>query len=210
MDSIASKIEERIRSFERGKIFFISDFADLGSAETVRQSLNRMTKNGVILRPGRGVYCYPKECGRGLEQFGIMDKYIEPSVDEIAWAIADRDHCRLALSTAYAQYQLGLSQQIPMNVVYLTDGSGRRIPMGQRHGILFKHSSDMSLFAYRSRLMQMIVISLKDIGEQWVGNKERQVIAHHLKDVSDEEFNNDIKLAPEWIRLELQKLYEIH
>lgn len=210
MDSIASKIEERIRSFARGKIFFINDFADLGSAEVVRQTLNRLTKSELILRPGRGVYCYPKECDKLLEQFGVTDKYVEPSVDDIAWAIANRDHCRIAPSTAYAQYQLGLSQQVPMNVVYLTDGSGRRIPMGQRHGILFKHSSDMSLFAYQSRLMQMLVISLKDIGAQWIGDKEKQVIARHLKNVSLEEFNNDIKLAPEWMRLELQKLYEVH
>ena len=68
----------------------------------------------------------------------------------------------------------------------------------------------MSLFAYRNRLMQMIVISLKDIGEQWVGDKERQVIARNLKDVDRVDFDHDIKLAPEWMRIELQKLYEIH
>lgn len=210
MDSIASKIEERIRSWERGRIFFINDFADLGSAEVVRQTLNRLTKAEVILRPGRGVYCYPKEYGKEMEILGLSEKYIEPTVDDIAWAIAERDHSRIAPNIAYAQYQLGLSQQIPMNVVYLTDGSGRRIPMGQRHGILFKHTSDMSLFAYRNRLMQMIVISLKDIGEQWVGDKERQVIARNLKDVDRVDFDHDIKLAPEWMRIELQKLYEIH
>jgi len=142
MDSIASKIEERIRSWERGRIFFINDFADLGSAEVVRQTLNRLTKAEVILRPGRGVYCYPKEYGKEMEILGLSGKYIEPTVDDIAWAIAERDHSRIAPNIAYAQYQLGLSQQIPMNVVYLTDGSGRRIPIGQRHGILFKHSSD--------------------------------------------------------------------
>ena len=90
MDSIASKIEERIRSWERGRIFFINDFADLGSAEVVRQTLNRLTKAEVILRPGRGVYCYPKEYGKEMKSetdFWSTDIDEEKLEEEIREAI---------------------------------------------------------------------------------------------------------------------------
>lgn len=209
MDSVAKKIEARISSWERGKVFFISDFADLGTAEVVRQTLNRLTKAGLIIRPGRGVYCYPKETSAALRLLGLGD-YSEPSTDEIAEAIALRDKSRIVPHVAYAQYQLGLSQQIPMNVVYLTDGSGRKVPMGKGHGILFQHTSDMSIFAFNNKLMQLIVISMKGASDGELTEQEQVAIAEHLKKVSKKDFDNDIKLAPERVRVKLQKLYEVH
>lgn len=209
MDSTINQIETRIRSWQRGSIFFISDFADLGSTEAVRQALNRLTKAGVILRPGRGVYCYP-EIMPAIPELGIKEGVRTPSVDEIAQAIAKRDCCRICPTAPVAQHYLRLSQQVPMNVVYFTDGSGRRIPMGSGHGILFKHTSDMKLFSYQSDLMRLLVVSMKDIGEGMLNAEELRVIGKHLENVSEVDFNNDIKLAPDWIRAELQKLYVVH
>ena len=209
MDSVAKKIEDRISSWERGKVFFISDFADLGTADVVRQTLNRLTKTGLIIRPGRGVYCYPKETSAALRQIGLGD-YVEPSTDEIAEAIAERDRSRIVPHAAYAQYQLGLTQQIPMNVVYLTDGSGRKVPMGKGHGISFLHTSDMRLFAYSNKLMQLIVISMKGAESGELTEQEQATIAGHLRKVCKEDFDKDIKLAPERVRVKLQKLYEVH
>lgn len=209
IDSTYNQIETRIRSWERGTIFFISDFADLGSTEAVRQALNRLTKAEVILRPGRGVYCFP-EITLAMPEFGFEEGVRTPSVDEIAQAIAKRDCCRICPTAPVAQHYLGLSQQVPMNVVYFTDGSGRRIPMGSGHGILFKHTSDMKLFSYRSDLMRLLVISMKDIGEGMLNADELRVISKHLEGVNEEDFNNDIKLAPDWIRTELQRLYVVH
>ena len=82
--------------------------------------------------------------------------------------------------------------------------------MGARHGILFKHTSDMKLFSYQSDVMRMLVVSMKDIGEGMLNADELRVIGKHLRSVSEEDFNNDIKLAPDWIRAELQRLYVVH
>lgn len=209
VDSTIAQIEQRIESWERGRIFFISDFADLGSTEAVRQALNRLTKAGVIIRPGRGVYCYP-EIMPAIPEYGFEEGVRTPSVDEIAQAIAKRDCCRICPTAPVAQHYLGLSQQVPMNVVYFTDGSGRRIPMGAGHGILFKHTSDMTLFSYQNDTMRLLVVSMKDIGDGLLNEDELRVIGKHLKGVSDDDFNNDIKLAPDWIRTELQRLYVVH
>lgn len=46
MESIAHKIENRIKGFGRGKIFFADDFLDFGSSDAIRQTLLRLTKAG--------------------------------------------------------------------------------------------------------------------------------------------------------------------
>lgn len=67
---------------------------------------------------------------------------IPPSIEEIAEAIAKRDKVRIAPTGAYVLNKLGLSTQIPANVVFVTDGSGRRVSIGKGKGILFKHTSE--------------------------------------------------------------------
>lgn len=68
---------------------------------------------------------------------------------------------------------------MPMNVVFLTSGAPRRIKIGNGRGILFKHSSSGKNFAYKSELMMLV---------------------GHAKNVNDNDFNHDIKLAPAWVR----------
>jgi hypothetical protein len=116
MDSVTSKIEQQILKLDRGSIFFPDDFVDLGTSEAIRQSLTRLCKEGLIIRIAQGIYCYPEiEEKLGL---GIL----QPSFEQIAEAMAKRDHARIVPTGAYALNVLGLSTQIPMNYVYLTDG----------------------------------------------------------------------------------------
>ena len=61
---------------------------------------------------------------------------------------------------AYALNRLGLSTQMPMNVVFLTNGAPRRIKIGNGRGILFKHSSSGKNFAYKSELMMLVVTAM--------------------------------------------------
>ena len=78
-----------------------------------------------------------------------------PSVEDIAQAIAKRDKANIVPMGAYALNRLGLSTQMPMNVVFLTNGAPRRIKIGNGRGILFKHSSSGRNFAYKSELMML-------------------------------------------------------
>jgi hypothetical protein len=61
-----------------------------------------------------------------------------PSPDKIAQAIAKRDNARILPTGNYAMNLLGLSTQVPMNVVYLTDGSPRKVNIGRRKLLLKK------------------------------------------------------------------------
>ena len=83
------------------------------------------------------------------------------SIEDIAQAIAKRDKANIVPMGAYALNRLGLSRQMPMNVVFLTNGAPRRIKIGNGRGILFKHSSSGKNFAYKSELMMLALVQGK-------------------------------------------------
>ena len=121
MNSAAQKIENSIENLGRGRIFFADDFVSMGSAENIRQTLLRCAKSDKIVRVAKGIYCYPQiddKLGLGI---------IMPSYDQIANAIAERAHARIIPTGDYALNVLGLSTQVPMNCVYLTDGTPRKV-----------------------------------------------------------------------------------
>lgn len=85
------------------------------------KALERLVAKGILIRLARGVYCYPKEdkvLGLGV---------VYPSYEEIAQSIAQRDKARIAPTGVYAMNILGFTTQVPMNLVFLTDGSPRSI-----------------------------------------------------------------------------------
>lgn len=65
-------------------------------------------------------------------------------------------------------YRLGLNTQIPANVVFITDGSPRRLTIDKGRSIFFKRTSEMRTFAYTSSLMALIVTALREISERRV------------------------------------------
>jgi len=119
MQLIKNAILSRIYGHGRGWVFTPKVFADIASPTTVGPTLSRLVSARTIRRLARGLYDYPKihtELGMLL-----------PSVESIAKAIAGRDRVRLLASGAYAANLLGLSQQVPAKVVFLTDGTSKRI-----------------------------------------------------------------------------------
>ncbi len=194
------KIRNIITSCPRGSIFFPEDFSFIAGVKLVNAALTRICEEGIIVRLAQGIYCYPEID----EKYGIGK--LLPSIDEIAHAISNRDKSRIVPTGAYAMNILGLSTQLQANVVYYTDGSPRRIKIGNGRGILFKRSSEMKRFAYGNDLMLLIVAALREIGNGKVTEKEKNIIAKHLGNVSDADFNKDIALAPAWVQKLLKEI----
>ncbi|MDD3200476.1 MAG: DUF6088 family protein [Bacteroidales bacterium] len=194
MQSIYNQIEDRIRRMDRGAILFPDDFTDIGSSEAVRIALMRLCKVGVVIRVAHGIYCYPKIDTQWVS--GI----IQPSIEDIANAVAKRDKVRIMPTGAYVLNILGLSTQVPANVVFVTDGSARRISIGKGKGILFKHTSEMRSFAFKSEMMMMLVAALREIGQENVTAEQIAILKKHLQTISHEDYYHDIQLAPVWVR----------
>ena len=126
--SIEDQILKHIESLPKGELLFPADFSEFGSSEAVRLSLFRLEKEGIITRIAQGIYVRPKESSL----IGVLI----PSAEEVAEAIAKRDRIRTLPTGSYALNSLGLSTQVPVNIVLLTDGSPREIKVGKRKEII--------------------------------------------------------------------------
>lgn len=192
-NSTYQQLEDRVNLMPEGEIFFPDRLSDLGTSDAIRSALVRMCRSGKIVRVAQGIYCKPKvdtKWGLGVLMPGLRD---------IAKAIAKRDRVQIVPCDDYVLNILGLSTQVPANAVFLTNGSPRRIKVGEGQGILFQHTSEMRIFAYESELMQFIVMAMRTIGEG-ITDEQMQILDKHLQQVSDEEYKTDINLAPIWVR----------
>lgn len=192
-------MEAIVERTENGKILIPDDFTLCGTPDSVRSGLTRLCKNGKLNRFAKGIYYIP-----------IYDKWDgtprEPSLDAIAQRIADRDKARIIPTGIYALNRLGLSTQVPTNIVYITDGSARQLKFGAGKSIIFRHSNDLSNFAYQSKVMQMAIMAMREIGENAITEEQTAKIKNIIKDsVSEDDFNHDIVLTPIWIRKILQR-----
>ena len=201
MQSLDDKIIKRISKRGRGTAFCASDFAIIGDVKSVSKALERLTNSKKIIRVARGIYCYPKidkELG-----FGVL----YPSFDEIAKIIAKRDKARIVPTGLYALNKLGLSTQVPMNIVYLTDGSSRKIKITNGRGILFKHTAPKN-FAFQNEIIMLLTLALKEIGQEKVTKRHLLKIKEILQNEPKKKILKDLKLMPNWIRKIIINAYE--
>ena len=196
MESTANQVKNTVIKSKRGKLFFPDDFAALGTPDAIRLALGKLQKSGLLMRVAHGIYYYPK-INRNKY---IKSKYLSPSIEEIANAIAKRDKIRIVPTGVYALNTLGLSTQVPANAVFITDGAPRRISVGKGKGILFKHTSEARSLAYKSKLLMLIVSALREIGDGKVTAEQLEIIKSHFSHITKQEFEADIQLMPLWIR----------
>jgi hypothetical protein len=195
MQSIEKQIENSIKSKPKGSLVLPDDFLSFGSSEAIRKALDRLQDKKIILRVAHGIYVRPK--------MSSLIGPLTPSAEEVAEAIAKRDKIRTLPTGSYALNALGLSTQIPMNIVLLTDGSPRKIKIGKRT-IQFKKTTPKNLLA-KGKISRLVIQALKEIGNGKVTEEEEFKIIELLRKESEKDLKHDITLAPVWIQKILKK-----
>lgn len=200
IESIENKIYNIIKRKKNGSILFASEFSHIGSGQAVSKALERLANAQKILRLSKGIYCKPQvdtELGLGI---------IYPSLEAIAEAIAKRDRSRIMPTGDYALNQLGLSTQVPMNAVYYTDGTPRKIKIYNGRGILFQRVAPKRL-AFKNRLSAMLTFALQVIGRGNLSDGQAQRVKDLLSRVPQEVIIEDYPLMPDWIRTIIKNSY---
>ena len=195
MKSIDDHIIEKIKKARGGTVFLIDDFLRFGTAKAVGKALERLVKTGEISRVSRGIYAR-------LKKHPVFGELL-PGAEAIAKAIAKKDKARIIPTGVLALNVLGLSTQVPLNVVYLTDGSARTVKIRKRT-IKFKKTSPRNLAAI-GPISSLVIQALKEIGKDKATEKEIEIILKHLRSEDPYRLEHDIKLAPEWIRIIMRK-----
>lgn len=197
--SIDDKVLTKIGKARGGTLYFTDDFLAYGTAKSVAKALERLAAKEAIVRVARGIYAR-------LEKDPILGM-VKPGTEAIAEAISRRDKAKIVPTGAMALNALGLSTQVPINAVYLTNGTARKINLGRRK-IVFKKTAPKNLAAI-GKISSLAIQALKELGKDKVTDIEIQIIVEQLKKEEPFRLEHDIKLAPEWIRVIMRRALKV-
>jgi hypothetical protein len=196
LKSIDSQMLDAINIHGRGAVFVPTDFLDLGSRQAVDTVLCRLARKGTIRRLARGVYDFP-------EEHPILGR-LQPSLEKIAEALVGRDCTRIQPTGGYAANILGLSEQVPAKVVFLTDGPSRTIKIGAIT-IQLRRTTPKNM-AMAGRLSGLLVQALRELGKENITVERLDHLKRMLPSDKRQALLKDIRLVPEWMHAIFKKL----
>jgi hypothetical protein len=197
-NSIDQQILNAITSLEHGAVFVPTDFLSLGNRQTVDIVLHRLARKGTIRRLARGIYDLPKEHPK-------LGKLL-PSPEKIAEALVGRDCTRIQPTGAYAANILGLSEQVPAKVVFLTDGPSRTVKIGMTT-IQLRRTTPKNM-AMAGRLSGLLVQAFRELGKENITPERLNHLKRTIPLSARKELLKDIRFAPEWIHSIFKELAE--
>lgn len=190
-------IEGRLDNLPDDTVFVINDFADIADNARIRRVLKQQVDEGKIDRIMRGVY----HKARFNKTLG---EKIPPSIDSIARAIARARKWTIAPTGEAALNALGLSTQVPMTWVYISDGPYTTFHIDKSE-IRFKRSTSRDI-TQMSPTTLLVIQALKTLGKDSVDDA---VIAKISKRLSAEEKDTLLKesiRATIWIRTAIRRI----
>jgi hypothetical protein len=182
--NIHNLIKNRIKGHGRGWIFTPKEFVDLANKTAVDKALSRLAAEHFIRRLSSGLYDYPRKDRR----FGLL----APDPDLVASALASRTQSKIQISGARAANLLGLTAQVPAQLVYLTDGPSRRFKIGGQT-IILRHAA-VSKFPKAGTPAGLAVQAIRAMGSRF----DRDIIVRTLRRHLDEKSKKDLyQLKPQ-------------
>jgi hypothetical protein len=184
--SIFSQIELKVKRSKPGQIILPSDFKDIGTSTAIRKTLSRLVEQKRLVRMGQGVYVVP-----------IYDKIfgeVLPSLEEIAITLAKKEHVKIMPSGQHALNKIGLSTQVPMKLVFLTNGTKKNITIG-KSSIVFQPTTTKKL-AMVGALSSLLFLGLEELDLKKLSDLEMQKIINLLKKEDPKKLKHDLKLTP--------------
>lgn len=198
MQTTDSRLTSRIYGHGRGAVFTPNDFLDLGGRDAVDKALSRLTARGVIRRLARGLYEYPRE----HPELGTLS----PDLERVAKALAGKNRIRLQPAGAYAANLLGLSEQVPARIVFLTDGPSRTVKIG-RQEIHLRRTTPRNMAA-AGRLSGLLMQAFRSLGRQHITRQRLARLKQTLPAKERKQLIKDLPLAPTWMHPFFRELAE--
>lgn len=198
VQTIESKLKSRIYGHGKGSVFTPKDFLDLGGRDAVDKALSRLAARGIIRRLARGLYEYP----RTHPQLGTLS----PNLEKAAKALAGKHQIRLQPEGAYAANLLGLSEQVPARIVFLTDGPSRTVKIG-RQEIHLRRTTPRNMAA-AGRLSGLLMQAFRSLGRQHVTKQRLARLKQTLPAQERKKLIKDLPLAPAWMHPFFRELAE--
>ncbi len=177
-------------------MFTPSEFLDLGSRAAIDLSLHRLTKAGTIRRIARGLYYYP-------EKHRLLGE-VAPSIEAVANALAASEQVNLQPSGAYAANLLGLSEQVPAKVVYLTSGRARKVRLGKL--LIELRPTTPRQVAAAGRTSGLVIAALRYLGKTHITPERIARLRTTLSPTDRKQLLADLPSAPVWLHPHLRAI----
>lgn len=135
--------------------------------------------------------------GQGVYVVPIYDKIfgeVLPSLEEIAITLAKKEHVKIMPSGQHALNKIGLSTQVPMKLVFLTNGTKKNITIG-KSSIVFQPTTTKKL-AMVGALSSLLFLGLEELDLKKLSDLEMQKIINLLKKEDPKKLKHDLKLTP--------------
>jgi Family of unknown function (DUF6088) len=194
--SVDTQVLHRIRSQGEGWVFTPQDFADLGSRDAVATALRRHKAADTIRLLGRGLYDVPR-------RHPLLGE-LWPDIESIKQALERKDGLRLQPTGIYAANLLGLSEQVPAKVVFLTDGASRVVKVGPTE-IELKRTTPRHMAA-AGKLSGLVIQALRSFGQAHVHRRHVQRLRERIPAGDRAGLLDDLPLAPAWMHPLLREL----
>ena len=196
--NIEKRLLKRIRGGGRGSVFTPNHFSDVSPRTAIDKALSRLASSGSIRRIARGVYDYP-----------VVDPLLgelSPTIEAITKALTQRDRIRLQPSDAYALNLLGLSEQVPAKIVFLTEGESRTMKIGPVT-IQLRRTTPRNM-ATAGRLSGLIIQAFRSLGKDHVTQARIDKLKSTIPLKQRRELLKDLALAPAWMHPIFHELAE--
>jgi predicted nucleotidyltransferase len=189
MQTLEEKILSRYYGQGKGHVATQKHFLDFGSRDGVDKALSRLTQKGKLKRIARGLYEYPRVDNLLGE--------LSPDLDKVAKAMAGREGIRLQPTGAYAANLLHLSEQVPMKVVFLTDGSSKKAQIG--HQIIELRNASPKRMQLAGRISGLVFEALREIGKEHIDDGIVERLKETLTSDQQVKLLKDLPNAPAWM-----------
>jgi hypothetical protein len=190
MRSVVNSVKRRIIKHGRGWCFTPKHFIDFVSNTGVRSALSRLERDKFIRRLAQGLYDYPRE----HRVLGILP----PKAEDVARAISEKNGIQIQPSGAYAANLIGLSEQVPGRIVFLTNGASKRIKIGNQV-ILFRTTTEKNMYSAGTKV-GLVIQALRNLGKNNIDSVVQARVKKFLAGTSRNELIKYLKYAPQWIR----------
>lgn len=197
--SIVNHVKSRIIKHGRGWCFTPKHFLDLDSDTGVRSALSRLQRDKFIRRLAQGIYDYPRE----HQTLGMLP----PKAEEVAKAISEKNAIQFQPSGAYAANLVGLSEQVPGRIVFLTNGPSKKIKIGKQE-ILFRTTTEKNMYPAGTRV-GLVIQALRNLGKYNIDNIALARTQKFLAGTSRNELIKYLKYAPRWIRAHIFSIMDV-
>lgn len=190
VSSTEAAILLRIHQTPSGKIFKPQDFSDLAGRSSIARVMSRLVVKGVILRVRRGWY-YRSQIHPRLGMLALTPESICQALTET------NETLRFQVSGAFAANALGLTDQVPTRVVFLTNGASRTVMVGNQE-IQFRRTSQ-KFMSTAGKISGTVIQALRYIGKEHVDPETLVRLGSKLTVKDKLILREDSSLAPLWI-----------